>query len=73
MIEICCGSYEDALAASRGGAERIELNCALAWGAHAVCGLLKACKEKYGAEGYFYGKAQGSRLLLYRDRGRADV
>ena len=27
--EICCGSYEDALQASRGGAERIELNTAL--------------------------------------------
>lgn len=32
MIEICCGSYEDALAAWKGGAKRVELNCALALG-----------------------------------------
>lgn len=29
MIEICCGSYEDALNAFHGGAKRIELNSAL--------------------------------------------
>lgn len=29
IIEICCGSYEDCLNASRGGATRVELNSAL--------------------------------------------
>ncbi|MFR6099666.1 MAG: copper homeostasis protein CutC [Longibaculum sp.] len=29
IVEICCGSYEDALNAYRGGASRIELNSAL--------------------------------------------
>lgn len=29
MLEICCGSYYDALQAASGGARRIELNCGL--------------------------------------------
>lgn len=32
VIEICCGSYQDALAAYQGGAKRIELNSALYMG-----------------------------------------
>ena len=32
IVEICCGSYYDALQAFKGGAERIELNSALALG-----------------------------------------
>ena len=32
MLEICCGNYEDALAAYNGGAKQIELNAALALG-----------------------------------------
>ena len=32
IVEICCGSYYDALQAAKGGAERIELNSALMLG-----------------------------------------
>lgn len=49
MIEICCGSYEDALAAERGGAARIELNSALALGGLTPsAGCVKLVKEHTG-------------------------
>lgn len=32
IVEICCGSYEDAKNADLGGSDRIELNCALSLG-----------------------------------------
>lgn len=32
IVEICCGSYQDCLAADRGGAQRVELNSALCVG-----------------------------------------
>ncbi|NLC97146.1 MAG: copper homeostasis protein CutC [Erysipelotrichaceae bacterium] len=32
ILEVCCGSYEDVLAAYRGGAKRVELNSALFMG-----------------------------------------
>lgn len=32
MIEVCCGSYEDCIAADKGGAKRVELNSALSVG-----------------------------------------
>lgn len=49
MVEICCGSYEDALAAYRGGAKRIELNSALYLGGLTPSlGTLKLAKKNTG-------------------------
>ncbi len=46
IVEICCGSYYDALQASRGGAKRIELNSSLHLGGLTPSlGTLKLVKE----------------------------
>jgi len=51
MIEICAGSYEDALIAAKAGIGRIELNCALALGGLTPSvSTLKKIKEETSLE-----------------------
>lgn len=46
MIEICCGSYQDACVAAKAGAQRVELNCALELGGLTPSvASLKLCKQ----------------------------
>ena len=47
VVEVCCGSYYDALQASYGGASRIELNSALHMGGltPSLATLLKVKEE----------------------------
>lgn len=47
MIEICCGSYQDGIAAYKGGAKRIELNSALSVGGltPSLASLIRLKKE----------------------------
>ncbi len=46
-VEICCGSYEDAVTASQGGADRIELNSALSLGGLTPSyGCVRLCVEQ---------------------------
>ena len=47
MIEICCGSYQDGIAAYKGGARRIELNSALSVGGltPSLASLIRLKKE----------------------------
>ena len=48
VVEVCCGSYYDALQASYGGASRIELNSALHMGGltPSLATLLKVKEEQ---------------------------
>lgn len=64
IIEICCGSYEDALNAYHGGAKRIELNNALHLGGLTPSlATLKLTKE-YKLKNNYDGKTKRSRILL---------
>lgn len=48
VVEICCGSYYDAKQACLGGAERIELNCALQLGGLTpTAATLRLVKEEF--------------------------
>ena len=58
LVEICCGSYEDALNAYHGGAKRIELNNALHLGGLTPSLATLKLKNNYD------GKTKRSRILL---------
>lgn len=75
MIEICCGSYEDAMNAYNGGATRIELNSALHLGgltpSVASLKMVKAntkltviCMVRPRAAGFCYDKYEYRQMLL---------
>ena len=74
MIEICCGSYEDALSAYKGGAKQIELNAGLALGGltPSLASLQRVKKEtdlrviamvRPRGGGFFYSQAE-IRIML---------
>mgnify|MGYP000585680077 FL=1 len=65
IIEICCGSYEDALNAYHGGAKRIELNNALHLGGLTPSlATLKLTKKNTKLKSNYDGKTKRSRILL---------
>ncbi len=68
-IEICCGSAQDGQAAQRGGADRIELNSALALGGltPTLANLIEAKQDRDIAD-HHHGSQPG-RGLLYDRRG----
>ena len=75
IVEVCAGSYQDCLAAYRGGAQRAELNSALSVGGltPSVAALRRAkqetslkiiCMVRPRAAGFCYDKAiQGAELI----------
>lgn len=79
MLEICCGSYYDALQAASGGAKRIELNSGLHLGGLTPSlGTLELVKEHCGIKtvamvrprGGAFKRAAGPLRQSDRDSGR---
>ncbi|MCC8168535.1 MAG: copper homeostasis protein CutC [Clostridiales bacterium] len=74
MVEICAGSYEDCVRAARGGADRVELNCALALGGltptlatlkrvKADTGLKVICMVRPRGGGFCYSDEEAELML----------
>ena len=56
LVEICCGSYEDALNAYYGRAKRIEFN--------AFNSFFEINKKEYKFKNYYNDKTKRRRILL---------
>lgn len=74
-LEVCCGSYEDAMNAYHGGAKRIELNSALALGGLtptiASLELIKnntdlevICMVRPRGAGFVYNELQSEQMII---------
>ena len=67
MIEVCCGSFEDAMMASECGIKRVELNSALSLGGLTPSlGSLIMIKQYSDIEIVSIGKSQSRGILLYK-------
>ncbi|MFQ7012530.1 MAG: copper homeostasis protein CutC [Clostridia bacterium] len=72
-FEVCAGSYQDCLAAEKGGADRVELNSALSVGADTITyrfmrakketSLKIVCMVRPRAGGFCYDETE-ARLML---------
>lgn len=87
ILEICCGSYGDALAAKNGGADRIELNSALSAGGLTpgmgmflkarTCNLPIICMVRPRGSGFLYDQNDRETMFaeaeLFLKQGAAGI
>ena len=64
LVEICCGSYEDALNAYYGRAKRIELNISSFRWFNAFNSFFEINKKEYKFKNYYNDKTKRCRILL---------